>query len=268
MQRWGHSQYPFFFGCAECRAGDLVEARRLLNDALFAAQQTGRSDGFVHPQALFFLVGQINTHSTYVFFDHLKRAFIETAEFLGLEPSANVYGRGDFLENGQAVAHLLKKHDEPTFGDKFLGRPQLYKAAGFLTMLRDLRQALAVLAREPILVDTGQYQDKYQLRTYQDQENLVANELSQLPNYTAKVRLLSGEHRIRTSPAPPLLSEREVEARIRRIKERMLREGYTTPAAAVEEEVRKRHEALRRRPDGNGQQGNGTGRVKPPPKLA
>jgi hypothetical protein len=98
-------------------------------------------------------------------------------------------------------------------------------------------------------VDTGQFQPKYQLRTYADQENLVANELSQLPNYTAKIRLLSGEHTIKTRPAPPLVSEVEVEARIRAIKERMQRLGYTTPAEAVEEEVRKRHELLRRRPD-------------------
>jgi hypothetical protein len=267
LQRWGHSPYPFLFGCSECRAGDLIEGRRLLNDALYAAQQTGRADGWVHPQALFFLVAQINVHSTYVFFDHLKRAFIETAEFLGLEASANVYGRGDFLENEQAVAHLLRQHDVPTFGDQFFGRPQLNKAAGFLTMLRDLREALAVLAKDPILVDTGQYTDKYQMRTYQDEENRIANELSQLPNYTAKVRLLSGEHRIRTSPAPPLLPEQEVNARIRSIKERMLREGYTIPAAAVEEAVRKRQEALRARPPGNGQQGNGKGRggPKPPP---
>src|SRR5205823_2594784 len=86
-------------------------------------------------------------------------------------------------------------------------------------------------------------------RSYQDQENFVANELSQLANYTAKVRLLSGEHTIKTRPAPALISEHEVEARIRAIKERMLRQGYTRSAAAVEEEVRKRHEALRARPD-------------------
>ena len=116
-------------------------------------------------------------------------------------------------------------------------------------MLRAVRETLVVLAKDPILVDTGQYQPKYQLRTYADQENLVANDLSRLPNYTAKVRLLSGEHTIRTNPAPKLVSELEVEARIRAIKERMLREGFTTPAAVVDEEVRKRQELLRRRPD-------------------
>jgi hypothetical protein len=82
------------------------------------------------------------------------------------------------------------------------------------------------------------------------------------------VRLLSGEHVIKTHPAPVLLPEHEVEVRIKTIKARMLQEGYTTPAAAVEEAVHKRHEALRSRPAGQTPQGNGTSRVKPPPKLA
>ena len=85
-------------------------------------------------------------------------------------------------------------------------------------------------------------------RTYADQENLVANELSQLPNYHAKVRLLSGEHVLKTHPAPAIVSEPELAARILAIKERMLREGVTSPAAAIEENVRKRHELLRQRP--------------------
>src|SRR2546421_11476017 len=102
-----------------------------------------------------------------------------------------------------------------------------------------LRQTLAVLAKDPILVDTGQFQPKYQLRTFADEENRIANEISQLPNYHAKARLLSGEHVLKTHPAPTLVSGQEVAARIRAIKERMLREGYTKSAAEVEEEVKK-----------------------------
>ena len=141
------------------------------------------------------------------------------------------------------------------------------RVAAFARMLKAIRETMAVLAKDPILVDTGQFQPKYMLRTYIDQENLIANELSQLPNYTAKIRLLMGEHTIKTRPAPPLVSEREVEARIRAIKERMLRDGVTLPAAAIEEQVRKRHEVLRQRPPDvlPPTQPNGRrGRVKPP----
>jgi hypothetical protein len=136
-----------------------------------------------------------------------------------------------------------------------------------------LRQTLAVLAKDPILVDTGQFQPKYQLRTYQDQENRIGNELSQHPNFHAKVRLLTGEHTIKTRPAPPQVCEREVDERIRTIKERMLREGSTKSAAEVEEEVAKRHELLRRRPGGDepkqppNPNGNKRGRTKPPPDF-
>jgi hypothetical protein len=143
------------------------------------------------------------------------------------------------------------------------------RVAAFVRMLKSIREAMAILARDPILVDTGQFQPKYQLRTYADQENLVANELSQLPNYHAKVRLLTGEHTIRTNPPPSLVSEREVEERIRAIKERMLLEGYTKSAAACDEEVAKRHELLRQRPASDNPpllhtNGSRRGRGKPP----
>ena len=123
-----------------------------------------------------------------------------------------------------------------------------WMAERIVALLTELRYCMGALAADPILVDTGQYVPRYRQRSYHDQDNLVANELSQLPNFHAKVRLLSGEHTIRTNPAPLLVSEPEVEARIRAIKERMLRQGYTRAAQAVEEEAGKRHEALRQRP--------------------
>ena len=119
------------------------------------------------------------------------------------------------------------------------------------------------------MVDTGQYVPQYRQRSYHDQENLIANELSQLPNFHAKVRLLSGEHTIKTHPAPAQVPEQEVAERIQAIKERMLRQGYTTTATAVEEEVSKRHEALRARPASDTPppittNGNRRSRTKPP----
>lgn len=169
---------------------------------------------------------------------------------VGIDSAANPYGRPAFLASDttrEADLAFLRQGVKTGIFESRATREA--RVAAFVRMLKALRETLAVLARDPILVDTGQFQPKYQLRTYADQENLVANELSQLPNYTAKIRLLSGEHTIRTRPAPLLVSEPDVEARIRAIKERMQRLGYTTQAAVVEEEVRKRHEMLRRRPD-------------------
>ena len=116
-------------------------------------------------------------------------------------------------------------------------------------MLTELRYCMEALTNDPILAATGQYVPQMRQRSFQDQENLVANTLSsQLPNFHAKVRILTSEHTIKTRPAPTLVSEREVNERIRAIKERMLLQGYTRAAQAVEEEVAKRHELLRQRP--------------------
>jgi hypothetical protein len=190
---------------------------------------------------------------------------------LGFAKAANRYGYASFLASDasrEADMAFLRAGVKTSIFERKATREA--RVSAFIRMHTALRQTLAVLAKDPILVDTGQYQPKYQLRTYADQENLVANALSQLPNYTAKVRLLSGEHTIRTNPPPQLVSEREVEARILAIKQRMLREGYTKPAAAIEEEVAKRHEALRARPASDAPPpphttGNRRGRVKPPP---
>jgi hypothetical protein len=209
----------------------------------------GRSDVFLTPWALFALGGAADADATYVFSHDLRRE-LGYLPIVGFEKAANRYGRPAFLANEatrEADMAFLRKGAKTSIFESKATREA--RVAAFIRMHKAIRETLAVLARDPILVDTGQFQPKYQLRSYQDQENLVANDLSQLPNYTAKVRLLTGEHTIKTRPAPPLVSEGEVEERIRAIKQRMLSQGYTVPAAAVEEEVRKRHEALRARPD-------------------
>jgi hypothetical protein len=147
------------------------------------------------------------------------------------------FGKPSFLTEG--ASHFVKRQR----------KKHQWVAEAAVEMLTELRYVMSVLAKTPLLVDTGQYVPQMRQRSYQDQENLIANELSSLlPNYHAKVRLLTREHTIKTRPAPTLVSEPEVEARIRAIKERMLSLGYTRPARAIEEEVAKRHEALRQRP--------------------
>jgi transcription-repair coupling factor (superfamily II helicase) len=117
-----------------------------------------------------------------------------------------------------------------------------------VSMLTELRYVISVLAQSPILIDTGHMVPKYQLRTYQDQQNENANELSQLQNYHAKVKILTREHLIQTMPPPAMPPEHEVQTRIAAIKARMLAEGYTRNFREVAEEIAKRHELLRHRP--------------------
>jgi hypothetical protein len=235
-------------GCALALPQQVIEAHRRLNEAFATCMREGRSDVFLPPWALFCLGGAAVPDATYIFYHDLRRE-LGYLPVLGLTSAANRYGRPAFLASDETreadLAYLRQSAKTSIFESKATREARV---AAFVRMHKAIRETLAVLAKDPILVDTGQFQPKYQLRTYSDQENLVANELSQLPNFHAKVRLLSGEHMVKTRPAPSIVSEPVVEARIRAIKQRMIFQGFTKSAAAVDEEVRKRHESLRARP--------------------
>jgi hypothetical protein len=269
IRKVGTSSFAFQLGCAMVLPQHVIEGWRQLSEAFATCMREGRADVFLPPWPLYTLGGARDPDATYAFFKDLRRE-LGYLPILGFDAAANRYGQASFdTTKDEDLAFLRAGVKTSIWNSKATIEARV---AAFVRMLKSLRETLAILARDPILVDTGQFQPKYQLRTYQDQENLVANEVSQLPNYTAKIRLLSGEHIIKTRPAPPLVSEGEVEARIRSIKERMLRQGYTKSAAAVEEEVRKRHELLRRRPDDDApppihSNGRRQGRQKPPPRT-
>jgi hypothetical protein len=249
LRQYANSPGLCNLGCAFVLPAHLIEGHRQLNEAFATCMRERRSDVFLAPWALFILGGAVDPEKiTYCFFQDLRRE-LGYLPILGFERAAQRYGSPAFLakeaRRADDMAFLRKGARTSIFERKATVEARV---SAFIRMHTALRQTLAVLAKDPIFVDTGQFQPKYQLRTYADQENLVANELSQLPNYHAKARLLSGERVLKTHPAPALVSEQEGEARIRAIKERMLREGYTKSAAEVEEEVAKRHEALRARP--------------------
>ena len=254
-----NASYQCFAGCLTLSDLDVQRGKKLLNDCLYRCMSDKRADIPIAPLAIYVLAtAQANTME-YVFSPYLKT---ESIEFFGphyvraFRDGMASFGTPAFL-TGSATRFVQSQH-----------KNYRWMAERIVTMLTELRYVLSVLAQHPILVGTGQYVPQYRQRSYQDQENLVANELSQLPPYHAKVHLVSGdEHTIKTRPAPALLSEPEIDARIQAIKARMLREGYTKSAAAVEEEVAKRHGQLRQRPADesppiptNGRRG----RVKPP----
>jgi hypothetical protein len=271
LRRGSSSMHGFVLGCAMVLSHHVVEGHKQLNECFSSCMREGNADVTIPPLALFILAGGAAPDSTNVFFKDLHRR-LGIMHFQGFNGTSEYFGKPDFVSKEReqkAVAFLRKMAKTSIFDSRATVENRV---AAFTRMLKSLRATLAILAKEPLLTDTGLFQPKYQLRSYADQENLVANELSQLPNYTAKVKLLTGEHTIRTSPPPPLVSEREVEERIRAIKERMLNLGYTKSAAAVEEEVRKRHEALRARPDDDGpppihSNGRRSPRQKPTPRT-
>jgi hypothetical protein len=103
---------------------------------------------------------------------------------------------------------------------------------------------MAQLAQHPILVDTGQYQPKYQNRTFADMENQIARDLTNQPNFQTKVKLLSGEYVIRTKDSPPGLTGSPLVERIAHIQAQT-RKNYCKPRTEVEKEIRARQEKWR-----------------------
>jgi hypothetical protein len=111
-------------------------------------------------------------------------------------------------------------------------------------MIIELRYTMDMLAQYPILVDTGQYQPRYQNRTFADMENQIARDLTQQPNFQARVKLLSGEHIIQTKKSSQGLTGSQLEDRIARIQAQT-RQNYCKPRIEVEREIRERQERLK-----------------------
>ena len=112
----------------------------------------------------------------------------------------------------------------------------------FLACLATVSQALATA---PILVETGQYRPRVQNRLYSDMAGEIQRDLANAVNYTAKVKLVSGEeYVIRTKPAPETLTGKALTERIQAIKKHMLALGVIRHYTEVEREARERQERL------------------------
>jgi hypothetical protein len=233
----------FSFGCVMMmHPAAVIDGQQLVNDALSQCMRTGRADGFIHPHALFILGGAADPSITYVFWSHLTRSLLSGGEFMGYEKSAHRFGQPGFRTE-QGLTTFLASYTRPSVLDRlFHVTPQVpERVVAFVRLLRSLRAVMEVLAREPVLVDTGQYQPKYQQRPYADMEHQIANELSQMPNFHARVRFLScGEQVLETRPLPPPVSGAEFTERIAGIKRQMWEGGVTRYYKEVEKAIRER----------------------------
>ena len=269
MQKVGHATQPFLLGCAMMNSNLVIEGQKRLNDALAACMREGRADVTIDPLALLVLGGAVDSEITNVFLHDLRYEMFDTIEMKGFKNHAYRLGRPGFLKNTQVVEAFIKQHDRE--GGLF-SSPR-YPATKFITMLRSLRSAMAVLAERPLMVDTGLYKDVLRPRTYSDTQAEIGNFLANQPNHQARVKLLSGEHVVKTLPPPDSLPEHEIQARIRAIKQSMRLAGISKPVALVEAEIRERQEKLRERPPNDAPPSSTTGRPprrlrqKPPPPF-
>ena len=232
-------RYSAYYNCFDGQIGlpenHVALGREWLNDTLYQAMIEKRSD--LHIQTLsIYILAVAQGGCEFILSNWVKKSL---GEFKAFKPGAEKFGKPSFTTPATSQAYI----SQITKGWK---KKHVWMAEAMVTMLKELRYCLEVLAsNEPLLADTGHYVPQMRQRSYQDQENLIANELSQLPNYHARVRLLTGEHVIKTNPPRPPVCESEIDERIRAIKQRMLFFGITRPYKEVEEEVRERHKALR-----------------------
>ena len=102
-----------------------------------------------------------------------------------------------------------------------------------------------LLQEDPILVNTGQHEPIYgPPRSYGDVQAQIANELANLPRYTARAKVLGAEHTVRTLPSSvglgtPLGATLRTE--IETITERS-RLAFGTPREAIAAEIERRQQ--------------------------
>jgi len=249
---------PLWAGPLNITQQTVIEARGLLNETLITCMREGKADLFLPPLILLILGIAEGSGIPHAMVSDCRIGFLEYGEFQGFHRSANRFGDPGFLQNAPLLSYLKERHATKRVSHN--GR-KLWQTPGpsLIALVSLLRQTMQVLSKEPMLTDTGLFQPRYQLRSYIDQENLIANELSTLPRYTARVRLISGrEHTIRTLPAPARLSEREIDERIAAIKQRMLFFGICKPYAQVQREIDLRQAMWRQRAEAD---------IPPPPPL-
>jgi hypothetical protein len=218
--------------------------RELLNKSFYRSMAERSSQFLIPTLALYILAVSQQDGSEDNFLPFIKdKGFIRPYEFQGFYESG--FGEPSFIDKNQ-VEKFLKAHDRKgVFGYvSQLKRREKEAAHALVNLITELRFVMDVLAEHPILVDTGQYQPKYQNRTYADVENQRACELTNQPNYQARVKLLSGEHVIQTKESPQGLTGSQLAERIAQIQAQT-RQNYCKPRTAVEIEIRERQEALR-----------------------
>lgn len=119
-----------------------------------------------------------------------------------------------------------------------------------------MRQIIGELAMLPVQQESGLWTEEPIGRmSYADTAGKLANVLSNLPNFIARVRITNEadelvEYIIRTLKPEQGLGEEKLKERIARIKRHMIGEKYVRSKAEVDREISKRHELLRQ----NGQQ--------------
>jgi hypothetical protein len=150
-----------------------------------------------------------------------------------------------------ALGHMQKDAQEgsgfslisPPF---FLSKQQRQEKVGQVAkVVLGLRKLMDILAREPIMVASGQHEPIYDKpRTYADVQHEIATRLASLPKFTARVKItVDGkpvEHTVKTLSPERGMRGIALQDRKDRIRANSRTDGYTRKRDEVEEEIRNR----------------------------
>jgi hypothetical protein len=216
-------------------AQQVVRGRELLNESLYQAMLEKRSDLHIPTLALYLLAVSQEDGREYILSKWVTRSF---HDFIGFKPGAEKFGKPWFVTpvNSQAYISQITKGWKNRY---------VWMAEEIVSMLKETRYCMEVLSREPIMVDTGKMQPRYQMQTHADREAEIGKEITLQQNFTARVKLVNGgEYTLRTKPAPQGLTGAALVERIEAVKRHMRTLGYTRHYTEVIEELRKRQEHL------------------------
>jgi hypothetical protein len=238
-----------WYGVVLFEYSDINKARELLNESLYRCMVEKTTQFIIPPLALYMLAVAQQDTSDQVFAPYIKTSWWEHNYFQGFQKvkgaTAEMFGDPNFINPDFAAQFIASRQQKNLFGSVTAqSRRETESARRAVNMITELRYTMDVLVENPILVDTGQYQPKYQTRTFSDQENEIARDLTTQQNFQAKVKLLSGEHTIQTKNIPPGLTGLQLEQRIAQIQTQT-RKNYCKPRTEVEREIRERQERLK-----------------------
>jgi hypothetical protein len=252
---------------------DIYQARELLNQSLYRCMVEKTTHFLIPPLALYMLAVSQQDGCDQAFAPYIKTSWWEDNYFRGFEKvrgaTAEAFGDPYFINQDFATKFINSRLQKSLFGSVTAqSRREMEPARRLVNMITELRYTMAILVENPILVDTGQYQPKYQNRTFADMENEIARDLTQQPNFQVKVKLLAGEHTIQTKDSSPGLIGSQLVQRIAQIQAQT-RKNYCKPRTAVETEIRERQERWRYGSNGTKtskpQPGHGRAADEPPP---
>jgi hypothetical protein len=216
-------------------AQQVIRGRELLNDTLYQAMLEKRSDLHIPTLALYILAVAQEDGREYILSKWVTRSF---HDLIGFKPGAEKFGKPWFVTPVNSQAYI----DQITKGWK---SRYIWMAEAMVSMIKETRYCMEVLSREPIMVDTGKMQPRYQMQTHADREAEIGKEIALQPNFTARVKLVTGgEYTLRTKHTPQGLTGAALAERIEAVKRHCRALGYSRHYTEVIEELRKRQEFL------------------------